>query len=298
MLSNTGSLTPAHAQGAMQTADGRPAAQVRATVREDGVRPQSRLVLWLFSWTVNWYMRRQFHAVRMAHPERFHQYGHPLIVCINHPSWWDPLTCITVYRHLMPSHFHFAPMDADALKQYGFFRKIGLFPIEMGTVKGAAQFLRGGREVLAGQRNVLWVTPQGQFTDQRQRPVHFKPGLGMLVHRMGNCTVLPLAIEYTYWDERLPEVLLLCGEPLHIKQSSHEQSSQRTPAEWTSALESRLEATQDELAILARSRDAGHFTILSAGGAGVGGVYQLWQRLRARLRGEAYKPEHGGIHKA
>ena len=261
-----------------------------ADPRKDGIQPQSRVVMWLFGWVIARYIRRQFHAVRMAHAERFRALDQPLIVCVNHPSWWDPLTCITVYRNLMPNHLHYAPMDADALRQYGFFRKIGLFPIEMGTARGAAQFLRGGREVLANPRNVLWVTPQGEFTDQRQRPTRFKPGLGALVHRMGSCTVLPLAIEYTYWDQRLPEVLLLCGAPVRV-----ENSRERTPAEWTAILEDALEAAQNELVALAKDRDAKNFSTLAAGGVGVGGLYQLWQRLRARMRGEAYKPEHHGI---
>ena len=257
---------------------------------EQAPQPQSRLVLRLFSWMVLWYMRRQFHAIRIAHADRFHAYDRPLIVSMNHPSWWDPLTCITLYRNLMPAYFHFAPMDAAALRQYGFFRKIGLFPIEMGTARGAAQFLRGGRAVLAEKRNVLWVTPQGEFTDARQRPPHFRPGLGALVRRMESCTILPLAIEYGYWDERLPEALLLCGEPVQVA-----RGADHTAAEWTALLERSLESAQDELAALSSSRNPAHFTSLAAGGVGVGGLYQLWQRLLARLRGEVYNPEHGSI---
>ncbi len=261
--------------------------------RQSRPQPQSRLVLWLFSWMILWYMRRQFHAVRMAHAARFRSYGRPLIVCLNHPSWWDPLTCITLYRNLMPQHFHYAPMDANALRQYGFFRKIGLFPVEMGTARGAAQFLRGGRAVLADQSNVLWVTPQGEFTDARQRPPRFRPGLGSLVSHMESCTILPLAIEYTHWDERLPEALLLCGEPVHV-----ERGADRTSAQWTTLLEKGLQAAQDDLAAMASSRNPNGFQTLAAGGVGVGGFYQLWQRLRSRLRREPYKPDHGSIRRA
>ena len=248
------------------------------------------MALSLFSNVIWWYMRRHFHAVRMAHVERFRAYDKPLIVCMNHPSWWDPLTCITVYRNLMPSYLHYAPMDADALRQYGFFRRIGLFPIEMGTARGAAQFLRGGQAVLRDPKNVLWVTAHGEFTDVRKRPVEFRPGLGLLLRRLETCTVLPLAMEYTHWDERLPEVLLNCGEPLQV-----DEGKAHTANEWTALLERRMEATQDELAQLATKRDARDFNTLAAGGVGVGGVYELWQRLRSRLRGEVYKPEHGSI---
>ena len=37
---------------------------------------------------------------------------------------------------------------------------------------------------------------------------------------------------------------------------------------------------------------ARQFTTLIGGTAGVGGVYDRWRRLRARIRGEVFHPEH------
>ena len=42
----------------------------------------------------------------------------------------------------------------------------------------------------------------------RTRPAIFRPGLAALVARLGACTLVPLAFEYTFWDERLPEILI------------------------------------------------------------------------------------------
>lgn len=40
-------------------------------------------------------------------------------------------------------------MDAAALKHYAFLRKLGLFVVETGTRRGAAQFLRTAHEFIA-----------------------------------------------------------------------------------------------------------------------------------------------------
>ena len=101
------------------------------------VRPSHRL-LSLFGIYLHWYIGRHFHALRLAHSSRFPIEPGPLIVYLNHASWWDPLTCIVISRHFLPAAFHYAPMEAAALKHYGFLRKLGLFPIETGTRRGAA----------------------------------------------------------------------------------------------------------------------------------------------------------------
>jgi hypothetical protein len=55
----------------------------------------------------------------------------------------------------------------------------------------------------------------------------------------------------------------------------------------------RLEITQDTLALAARRRDQAAFELLLSGSAGVGGIYDVWRSLRARLRGEKFRREHG-----
>jgi 1-acyl-sn-glycerol-3-phosphate acyltransferase len=240
-------------------------------------------------------MRRHFHAIRVSNAERFRRMDdRPLIVFLNHASWWDPLTCISLSGTLMRDQEHYAPMDAEMLAHYRFFRRLGLFPVEMNTAHGAAQFLRTADAIFTKCNTVLWVTPQGQFADVRARPTVLKPGLGALAARLAagpRCaTFLPLAIEYTYWNERLPEILLRVGEPVQV-----DAGARYTTDDWTEILGSALTTTQDELAELSLARDASPFTAIAAGGVGVGGMYALWQRLRANVGGQRYVAEHDRI---
>jgi 1-acyl-sn-glycerol-3-phosphate acyltransferase len=253
------------------------------------VRPSRRL-LSVFCAYLHWYVGRHFHAIRVANAGRFPNANGPMIVYSNHASWWDPLALILFSRYFLPTSDHYGPMDATALKHYGFLRKLGLFPIEPGTGRGAVQFLRAAKEILSWPGSVLWVTPEGRFTDMRTRPVVFRPGLAALVARLGACTLVPVAVEYTFWDERLPEILFCCGPPIKVN-NGREHSTEK----WNERLCAALAATQDELAALARLRDPGNFETILSGRSGISGVYEGWKRLLALLTGRDYQASHGSI---
>ena len=184
----------------------------------------------------------------------------------------------------MPEREHYAPMDAAALARYGILKRLGVFGVEMKSARGAAQFLRKSLAILR-TGGVLWVTPQGRFADVRERPLAFKPGLAALAVRVeGGCTVLPLAIEYTFWDERLPEVLLHFGEPVRVEGGELQAVND--------CLNAALEATMDALKTKAMTRNSAEFAVLQAGQVGTGGFYQAGQRVLARLRGRTYQASH------
>jgi 1-acyl-sn-glycerol-3-phosphate acyltransferase len=253
--------------------------------------PSPRLVS-LFTRYGERYLARHFHAVRLSHAERPDAEalrGRPLIIHLNHPSWWDPLMGLLLARRIFPGRRHFAPIDAAGLEKYRFFAKLGFFGIQPGTARGARRFLEVSQALLAQPETVLWITAGGRFADPRERPVRLRPGLGALIQRLDHVTVLPLALEYPFWEERTPEALARFGEALHAG------GEERSAAGWTELLESRLAATQDGLAAEALARDVSRFETLAGGRAGVGGVYDVWRLLRARLRGEDFRPEHGAV---
>ena len=253
----------------------------------------SRRRLALFEAYLRWYLPRHFHGVRLAHGERFpREADRPLIVYLNHSSWWDPLACLMLLRRMLPKADHYAAMDEAALKRYRFFSKIGMFPVEQKTARGAVQFLRSSTQILSLPNSVLWLTPEGRFSDVRQRPPAFREGLANLLVRLPRATVLPLAIEYVFWDERLPEALLNCGSPIHAS-----EGDRFGVAQWNQLLASSLVDAQNELAGIAMARDPERLDSLLAGRAGVGAFYDLWQRLRSASNGEAYQPEHGSVHR-
>lgn len=258
---------------------------------ETGSLPRvSPLLLRWFTGYSRRYLRRHFHAVRLSHggPPPV-QPALPLVVYSNHASWWDPLVGLVLKSEFFPQHTLHAPIDAEMLRRYRMLGRMGFFGVEQGTRRGAVDFLRTGAAVLQHADRLLAVTAQGRFADVRERPVRFQPGLAHLAGRVAQALFLPMAIEYVFWDDRLPEVLVRFGEPLVLGRASVAALSTE---ERTRLLEQRLESAQDALALEARRRDPATFRTLLRGGAGQGGIYDWWRAVRARWRGQTFTPDH------
>ena len=169
-----------------------------------------------FSWWVSGYLEKHFHAVRLSRGTRPSVPPDlPLIIVLNHPAWWDPLIGV-VLAGLIPKHTHYAPMDAHALGRYSLFNKLGFYGVEQGTPRGAAAFLRTTTAILSQPSSAVWITAQGEFTDPRVRPTLLRPGVGHIARRLDKGLILTLALEYPFWEERLPEALARFGEPMLI----------------------------------------------------------------------------------
>ena len=247
------------------------------------VPPISAWTLRLFRAVVRRYFRRHFRAVMALHDERLAHASGPLIVYANHSSWWDPMVCFLLASVLLPQRRHYAPMDAAALARYPILRRLGMFPVEMNGARGAAQFLRTSQAILESG-GVLWMTPQGRFADVRE-PLVFKPGLGALALRIPGATLLPLGIEYTFWDERLPEALLHFGDPLLLDANTSVEQATRQ-------LEGALSEAMRTLQAASMTREASAFRVLLTGGRGTGGIYALVRRARGIFTGSSAQVDH------
>jgi 1-acyl-sn-glycerol-3-phosphate acyltransferase len=246
-----------------------------------------RLRKWFAKYSAG-FLRRHFHTVRLAQPYDVSTLaGWPILLCLNHPSWWDPLFSLHLSTVLFPSRQHHAPIDAESLQKYRFFRRIGFFPVTR-DCSGARTFLEYGCSVLSNPNRALWVTAQGQFTDVRIRPVHLQTGIAHLVRHLDRVAVLPLVFEYSFWEEKRPEAFAQLGLPIHV-QAGHLNSVQH----WTDIFARALEETQDALSSAVQSHDESRMTLLLRGRPGVSLIYDLWRQVRAKVRGEYFNPQHG-----
>jgi len=240
-----------------------------------------------FAWYSRRYIRRHFHALRVAGLDQAAGASQgPLVLYANHSAWWDPLLALVLADHCFGDRLAFAPIDSGALARYGILSRMGFFGVDRDSRRGAARFLRVAGEVVASPGRLLIVTPQGRFADARERPLRFAAGLGHLAARTPGVSYLPVAVEYPFWEERLPEILVAFGHPF-------QPPSGIEADEATRVLEDRLAATQDRLAAYSLARDSGAFERLLHGGAGQGGIYDLWRATISRLRGRSFRREHG-----
>jgi hypothetical protein len=123
----------------------------------------------------------------------------------------------------------------------------------------------------------------------RERPVHFGAGLGHLAMRVERALFVPVVAEYVFWEERLPEILVRFGEPVEIQGGRNAALDAKY---FTNLFEQKLTSTQNALAAEAQRRNPADFRMVLRGGAGQGGIYDLWRSFKAKLRGETFRKEH------
>ncbi len=252
----------------------------------DPVAVRSATLFRLFGAYLRWYFFRNFRAVRISRaglprmPD-----GRPVIIFTNHPSWWDPAFFILLSNTLLRDRIGFGPMDAESFAQYGILRRMGIFGIDLGTARGAARFLDVSLRVLQNPRAALWITAEGHFTDPRPRPIRLRPGLAHLARRVPNAVLVPLALEYGFWNERKPEALCRFGSPI-------DSGRERDVAGWTALLEDALTATMDALAAESAARNPALFETLIQSGGGIGGMYDLWRRGVGLAQGKRVRLSH------
>lgn len=231
----------------------------------------SNVTMRLFVRIVRGYFHRHFGSVMAQNAAGLRRANGPLIVYANHCSWWDPMLLVLLARTLLPERQHYAPIEASALRRHPALRKLGLFPVETSTPSGVTQFVQAARSVLK-KGAVLWTTPQGRLADPREFPLTFRPGLAALAARCPEVPLMPLAVEYTFWDDCLPETLVRFGEMIH---GDAGQSSERV----THHLECALTSTMLELQHASCARDTTAFEVLLHGRRGVG-AYRLAQKFQ------------------
>jgi 1-acyl-sn-glycerol-3-phosphate acyltransferase len=240
---------------------------------------------------VHRYVRKHFHAVRLSNMSaRLPSDDAPVLVVMNHPSWWDPMIGV-ILTDLFPGFAHYAAIDAVMLKKYWAFNKLGFFGVDQTSLRGAAEFLRTGTEILSADRRAVWVTAQGEFADVRTRPLNLRSGVGHLAARLTRGWVVPIAVEYSFWTESKPEALVRIGEVLPMV-SRETQASASNSKHWTARIEAALTAALDALNAETQSRDPAKFTELLGGTAGVGGVYDAFRRGVALVSGQKFDPAH------
>ena len=240
----------------------------------------SERFLQFFGWYSCRLLRKRFASVRFADGSdaiirNAADSDRPVVIAMNHPSWWDPIIGVTIKHLYMRKRSAISPVDMAMYKRFGFMKRLGLFGIDLdhpNATSAMLEYVRGCVDV--NPDLALFITPQGEFCDVRT-PVVVRPGIAAVAQSLRDPTVLSLAIEIAFWHDQRPELLLRaehCDQPAHP-----------TTTGWVRTIRETMHHNTDRLAKLSVARDSEAMTpVLARNGSSVNPAFDLWQRARGR----------------
>lgn len=247
----------------------------------------SKRVSAAFRWYASRLLRKNFAGMHIAKGgrdllDRVHAEPRPVIACMNHPSWWDPIVGFIIAARCFAGRPFLAPMEMAQWHKFGFMRRLGLFGLDH-QQPGAMEAMVGyvAERFEAEPRTVLGITPQGMFTDART-PVRIRPGVSALASRAPEANIVSITVEYAFWNEQRPEIFVraqACDEPVSASTTDRHR-----------AITGAMQANARELAALVIARDPDAFEpLLAHGGSSVNPIYDLWLRLHGQEPGIALR---------
>lgn len=195
--------------------------------------------------------------------------GEPLLIAVNHSSWWDAVLPIVISCKAL-RHDAYGIMEEKQLERYRFFTRAGIFSIDRENPRRALESLHYAAGLLRKTGRVLWMFPQGRILPNDHRPIEPEHGIGRLIGLLEGCTVLPVAFRYELGREELPIAYISVGEG---KRFPGEGSPRELSATVAAMLTTELDSLRDT--ILAESADG--FLPLITGRASIS---TRWDRAR------------------
>ena len=184
-------------------------------------------------------LKRRFHSFRVKGLKNLHrrQTSLPLIIYVNHSSWWDGLAAFQISRKLNLDSF--IMMEEKQLRRFFLFRKLGAFSIIRENPRSALQSINYAVDLLKNSDRVLWIFPQGEILPNDLRPICFYNGISKIIQKTGKCSTISITFRYEFLNDFKPQIFA------NIKQS--EQIHIENSKELTKHFESKTTENLDEL---------------------------------------------------
>lgn len=179
---------------------------------------ESRWFIFVFDLYMRWLFRRRFENVWVD------QNYHPgpdtkTIYYLNHTSWWDGLIPLLLNRKLFRQNAR-AMMEDKQMREYGLFKRIGAFSVNLENPRSAVRSLRYAVESMKRPNSCLFIYPEGKIVPFSTEKPDFKKGLGWIVNQCPEVDVVPVGIYISTATSDKPELFLKIGKALEFAKSA------------------------------------------------------------------------------
>lgn len=185
---------------------------------KDYAPKKSRLASWLLFRYIQMSFRRRFHSVELiddeAAPYLSLDLPGPFIFYSTHSYWWDGFFDWPIIRKYNLDYS--IMMEEKNLSRFSYFRKTGVFGVDLDTPEGRTKGLLRAVRILksAKPRRSLILYPHGRWVPEGEEWPPFQKGLELISRQLPDCPMFPVAKKIFPGNHPKPEVIITIGKPL------------------------------------------------------------------------------------
>lgn len=107
-------------------------------------------------------------------------------------------------------------MEDKQLHRYPFFRRLGVFSINLSSPRSSMQSMRYAVESMRCPNASLYIYPQGKIVPFSTENLNFKKGIGWLAKKIPDADIVPVAIYIHTKESDKPRLEILVGKNIKI----------------------------------------------------------------------------------
>lgn len=173
---------------------------------------ESKWFIFVFDLYMRWLFHRRFENVWVDQGYNPNS-DSKTIYYLNHTSWWDGLIPLLLNRKLFRQSAR-AMMEDKQMKEYGLFKKIGAFSVNLENPRSAIRSLRYAVDSMKRPNSCLFIYPEGEIVPFSTDRPDFRKGLGWIASQCPYVDVVPIGIYINTAKSDRPELFLKIGMQL------------------------------------------------------------------------------------
>lgn len=189
--------------------------------KEEKFKPAktSRFWLWVASMFFFNMLQNRFYAFRYKGAENYFDGDKnvPTILFAPHCNWWDGIVLYNTTHRIFHKEIR---LMVEELNRFPLLRRGGAYSVNKKSPQSAMQALKYSVDVVGDLRNILCIFPQGIIRPPHYRPIEFQTGLAYIaqnaVKKYGRVNLIPMAIDYTFFRDNRPEVIVEFGQRIEL----------------------------------------------------------------------------------
>ncbi len=216
--------------------------------KEEKFKPAKTSKFWLWVASMFFFnmLQNRFFAFRYRGEENYFEAEKdvPTILFAPHCNWWDGIVLYNTTHRIFHKEIR---LMVEELNRFPLLRRGGAYSVNKKSPQSAMKALKYSVDVVGDLRNILCIFPQGIIRPPHFRPIEFQTGLAYIaenaVKRYGKVNLIPMAVDYAFFRDNRPEVIVEFGKRIELRQGNELDKMSRK--ELTHYLEHALSETCD-----------------------------------------------------